>query len=156
MTGLAGPLLADATTVVAGLCPYLLAEGGVWRASRPATEHRCHAVRPPALLTGEQQRRLCLVAAHTGCPSFIDARQRHDQVLADAGVHPERLASRRTIALTRPTLVVFDRPFAGPQLPIVTGRMRRIAELALVAVMLLAAALLLAARLAGVGLLGSS
>jgi hypothetical protein len=150
------PAGSDAASVLAGLCPYVLAEGGAWRSARPATEHRCHAVRPPAALTGDQQRRLCLVPAHAACPTYIDARQRHEQALRDAGVHVDRLAGRRTIALTRPIPVLFERPFSGPRAPTITGRTRRLAEVALVLVMLLAAALMVVARFAGVGLLGSN
>jgi len=149
----AGP---DAATVLAGLCPYLLADGGAWRSARPASEHRCHAVRPPAALTGDQQRRLCLVAAHTACPTYVDARERYQQGLLDAGVHVERLAGRRTTALTRPIPVLLERPSGGPRAPSITGRTRRLAELALVLILLLAAGLVLAARFAGVGLLGAN
>ncbi|HTS15134.1 MAG TPA: hypothetical protein VMH24_05670 [Candidatus Sulfotelmatobacter sp.] len=149
----AGP---DVPGILAGLCPYLLAEGGAWRSARPAAEHRCHAVRPPAALTGDQQRRLCLVREHAACPTFLDARQRHEQALVRAGVHLDRLAGRRTTALTRPIPVILDRAFSGPRAPSLTGRTRRLAELGLVLVMLLAAALVLAARFAGLGLLGAS
>ena len=147
---------ADAAAVLAGLCPYLLAEGGAWRSARPASEHRCHAVRPPAPLTGDQQRRLCLVAGHTACPTFVDARQHHRQALLDAGVHVDRLAARATIALTRPIPVLLERPSSGPRAPAITGRTRRLAEIGLVLLMLLAAGLVLAARFAGLGLLGAN
>jgi hypothetical protein len=147
---------SDAATVLAGLCPYLLAEGGAWRSARPASEHRCHAVRPPAALTGDQQRRLCLIAAHAECPTFVDARQHHQQALQDAGVHVERLTGRRTTALTRPIPVLLERPAIGPRAPSITGRTRRLAEVGLVLIMLLAAGLVLAARFAGLGLLGGN
>jgi len=147
---------ADAATVLAGLCPYLLAEGGAWRSARPASEHRCHAVRPPAALTGDQQRRLCLVAAHAECPTFVDARRHHEQGLLEAGVHVERLAARRTIALTRPIPVLLERPSSGPRAPSITGRTRRLAEVGLVLIMLLAVGLVLVARIAGLGLLGTN
>ena len=162
MSATAGPAArrdppgSDAATVLAGLCPYLLAEGGAWRSARPASEHRCHAVRPPAALTGDQQRRLCLVAAHAECPTFVDARQHHQQALLDAGVHVERLAGRRTTALTRPIPVLLERPSSGPRAPSITGRTRRLAEVGLVLIMLLAAGLVLAARFAGLGLLGAN
>jgi hypothetical protein len=150
------PAGQDTASVLAGLCPYVVADGGSWRAARPAAEHRCHAVRPPAALTGDQQRRLCLVPAHAACPTYVDARQRHEQALRDAGVHLDRLAGRRTVALTRPIPVLFERPFSGPRAPTITGRTRRLAEVALVLVMLLAAALMVAARFAGFGLLGTN
>lgn len=150
------PVGSDAAAVLAGLCPYLFAEDGAWRAARPASEHRCHAVRPPAALTGDQQRRLCLVPAHAACPTFIDARQHHRQALVDAGVHMDRLDGRRTTALTRPIPVLLDRPAGGPRAPSITGRTRRLAEVGLVLLMLLAAGLVLAARFAGLGLLGTN
>ena len=147
---------SDAATVLAALCPYLLAEDGAWRSAWPAVEHRCHAVRPPAALTGDQQRRLCLVAAHGECPTYVDAREHHRQALIDAGVHVERLAGRRTTALTRPIPVLLERPAIGPRAPSVSGRTRRLAEVGLVLIMLLAAGLVLAARFAGLGLLGAN
>ena len=162
MSATAGPAArrdppgSDAATVLAGLCPYLLAEDGAWRSARPASEHRCHAVRPPAALTGDQQRRLCLVAAHAECPTFLDARQHHHQALVDAGVHVERLAGRRTTALTRPIPVLLERPAGGPRAPSITGAPAAWPRSAWSWSMLLAAALVLAARFAGLGLLGAN
>ena len=51
----------DAHRALATICPYLVAEDGGWRAAEPMREHRCTAVRPPAPLSDDTQRRLCLV-----------------------------------------------------------------------------------------------
>jgi hypothetical protein len=144
---------APTTEAIGDACPYLLAEGGSWRAAQPMREHRCHAVRPPASLTTEQQRRLCLVAAHDACPTYLHARETARAELVAAGVDPDRLAARRMIALTRPIPIALERPTALPGSRVFTSRSRRAAEVALVAVMLLAAALLIAARFGGFGLI---
>lgn len=144
---------APTTEPIGDACPYLLAEGGSWRAAQPMREHRCHAVRPPATLTSEQQRRLCLAPAHDACPTYLHARETARAELVAAGVDPDRLAARRMVALTRPIPIALERPTALPGSRVFTSRSRRAAEVALVAVMLLAAALLIAARFGGFGLI---
>lgn len=62
------------TERVRGVCPYLLAEGGVGRRLGPWRGHRCTAVRPPGRLAIDKQERLCLVAAHETCTTFLAAR----------------------------------------------------------------------------------
>jgi LysM repeat protein len=52
------------------LCPYLTTPDGGWRSASAIREHRCAAVAPPIPLAPEKQRRLCLVAAHTGCATY--------------------------------------------------------------------------------------
>lgn len=52
------------------LCPYLATRDGGWRSATAIGEHRCMAVTPPVPLALDKQRRLCLVAAHTGCATF--------------------------------------------------------------------------------------
>src|SRR5689334_17945895 len=41
-------------------CPYLEVAGERWRHATPSRDHRCTAIRPPAPLTVDKQRRLCL------------------------------------------------------------------------------------------------
>ncbi|MGZ6260959.1 MAG: hypothetical protein ACXWN5_08940 [Candidatus Limnocylindrales bacterium] len=149
------PSAAPLSETIAATCPYLLAEDGGWRAAQPMREHRCHAVRPPATLTTEQQRRLCLVAAHAECLTYQHACEAERTALRDAGVDPDRVAARRTVALTRPIPIALERPTALPGPTVLTGRARRLAEVALVAMMLLAAALLVLARFGGLGLIGA-
>jgi len=56
------------------VCPYLAVEDGSWRSAYAAREHRCQAVTPPAPLTIDKQRQLCLQPAHASCATFIAAR----------------------------------------------------------------------------------
>jgi LysM repeat protein len=57
------------------LCPYLRTSDGDWRASWALRDHRCGAVEPPAPLSGEKQRRLCLVPGHIDCATYRAAEQ---------------------------------------------------------------------------------
>ncbi len=128
------------------ICPYLLADGGAWRASTPARAHRCAAVAPPALLTTEKQRRLCLTAEHHGCATFMAARSlRPATDRADArGARP----TARTIARTTP--LVLDHGRLALSAPTTAWRLdRSIGQAALVVLMVLAFAAILVARLAG-------
>jgi LysM repeat protein len=74
--GLPAPLpSSDPTDRRAGrslptLCPYLTTPEGSWRSASAIREHRCAAVAPPIPLALEKQRRLCLVAGHTGCATY--------------------------------------------------------------------------------------
>ena len=147
---------APSTAAIGDACPYVLAEGGSWRAAQPMREHRCNAVHPPATLTSEQQRRLCLVEAHAECPTYLHARESTRAELIASGADPDRLAARRMVALTRPIPVALERPTALPGSRLLTSRTRRLAEVVLVAVIVLAAALLIAARFGGFGLIAGS
>lgn len=82
------------------LCPYLATDDGRWRSATATGEHRCMAVAPPVPLALEKQRRLCLVAAHTGCSTFGAAEAARAQARAGQ-------SSSRPIA--RMTPVVLDR-----------------------------------------------
>jgi LysM repeat protein len=55
------------------ICPFLLAADGSWRSAEATSEHRCTAVFPPAQLTMEKQRRLCLTPDHESCATFVAA-----------------------------------------------------------------------------------
>lgn len=61
---------APTTRSLPVLCPYLATSDGSWRSASAIREHRCTAVAPPIPLALEKQRRLCLVAAHTGCATY--------------------------------------------------------------------------------------
>lgn len=65
--------VGSAASTMRDICPFLLAADGNWRSIDATGEHRCTAVFPPARLTTEKQRRLCLVADHETCATFIAA-----------------------------------------------------------------------------------
>lgn len=65
--------VGPAASTMRDICPFLLAADGNWRSIDATGEHRCTAVFPPARLTTEKQRRLCLVADHETCATFIAA-----------------------------------------------------------------------------------
>jgi LysM repeat protein len=153
-TARAGRLDADA--IAARICPYLVAEDGTWRASRAVREHRCTAVRPSEAIPPEQQRQLCLEPAHHTSPAYLAAREQRSRELAAAGVNADRLAARRTVALSRPIPIALERPTAVPGSIALVGGIRRAAELGLLGLMLLAAVVLYLARFSGTGLTGAA
>ena len=56
------------------ICPYLaLADDGRTVADGYDSEHRCHALAPPAPLERARQVQLCLTEAHTRCERFTAA-----------------------------------------------------------------------------------
>jgi len=84
-------------------CPYLLAASGGWRSSTPSREHRCAAFAPQVPLDSGKQQRLCLVAAHVTCATFVAAGEaRRDRGLDIDG--PARV--RWGIADTTPVVDV--------------------------------------------------
>ena len=91
---------ASATTI-RDLCPYLAADAGRWRSRSVASEHRCGALEPPAVLAPEKQRRLCLTPAHAECATYRAA-----VALAPGAPVPEAAGTRW--AFTQPTPVSFD------------------------------------------------
>ena len=62
-----------AVSALRDICPFLLAGDGDWRSAEAIGDHRCTAVFPPAALTTETQRRLCLTPDHEGCATFVAA-----------------------------------------------------------------------------------
>lgn len=78
-----GQDLSDEALRTAVICPYLRAVDGAWRSARPSREHRCTALAPPTVLALDKQRRLCLAAEHTGCPTYVAARADQPARLAD-------------------------------------------------------------------------
>jgi LysM repeat protein len=131
------------------VCPYLLAASGGWRSAAPHREHRCGAVDPPAPLSADKQRRLCLTLAHQTCPTYGAARTSRAAAIAP-GVDPAVLAAaesaRRPIARSAPVILEQPRiiaPRAGwpPD--------RGVSQAALVGLMIVAFALLAITRLTG-------
>lgn len=131
------------------ICPYLRAAGGSWRSATPHREHRCAAVEPPAPLTPDKQRRLCLSAEHGGCPTFRAARASRAAMLAP-GIDPAAVAAadaaRRPIA--RGSALILEHP----RLSAPTARWpldRAMSQAALVALMVVAFVAVAIARFTG-------
>ncbi len=131
------------------VCPYLRAAGGSWRSATPHREHRCGAVEPPATLTPDKQRRLCLSPEHGGCPTFRAARASRAAMLAP-GIDPAAVAAadaaRRPIA--RGSALILEHP----RLSAPTARWpldRAMSQAALVAVMVVAFVAVAIARFSG-------
>src|SRR5213593_2626920 len=139
-----GPSRAAPTPVVpdtAALCPYLLAADGGWRAATPSRDHRCTAVAPPAILATEKQRRLCLVAEHRDCATFVAAVAARDAAAGDIHGRGPRRAMPRTVP------VVLDQgrlALAFPGMPA-----RGVGQGGLVALMAVAFGALAVTRLTG-------
>lgn len=95
-----------AATVTSG-CPYLAADGRGWRSATADRDHRCTAVAPPALLTLDKQRRLCLVDNHATCATYLAAVATHPHPAPSAGGASREHVTRW--AITRATPVVLDR-----------------------------------------------
>jgi LysM repeat protein len=91
---------------VRAICPFVLAAQGNWRNVEATGDHRCTAVFPPAPLSAEKQRRLCLTASHESCATFVAAlAAREPAVEVGGGMRP----------MPRTTPVVLERSrFAIP------------------------------------------
>jgi LysM repeat protein len=127
----------------AAVCPYLLAAGGAWRASTASREHRCTAVVPPAVLAAEKQRRLCLVAEHATCSTFLAAQAARE---AASGAIVGR-GPRRAIPRTSPLVLDQGRFVVGvPGLPD-----RGVGQSGLVALMAVAFGAIAVSRMSGGG-----
>jgi LysM repeat protein len=116
--------------MVAGLCPYLVAGGGRWRALEPSRDHRCTAAAGADPVPVEIQRRRCLRPDHVTCSAYLAARA------AQAAI-PEPAGRRRFVAAT-PVVVERARrgPGSGTALP--TGSALRIAAVLVVTVAIVA------------------
>jgi hypothetical protein len=129
------------------ICPYLAASGGAWRSFAPHRDHRCGAVDPPALLSADKQRRLCLSVNHGACSTFRAARASRAAMLApglDPTVVAAADAARRPLA--RSTPVVLEHPRLSA--PTTRWRLdRALPQTALVALMIVAFAAVALARL---------
>ena len=129
------------------VCPFLMAADGRWRASTPAREHRCTAVTPPAILAGDKQRRLCLVAEHQGCATFLAATGHPSVEGGDtqpAMTRPAR-PGRRDVVRTAP--LVLDHGRLAVAVPSLGTGERSLAQGALLVLMAVAFAAILVARL---------
>jgi LysM repeat protein len=131
------------------ICPYLSAAGGAWRSSSPHREHRCGAVEPPAQLSTEKQRRLCLSVQHGGCPTFRAARASRAAMLAP-GLDPAAVAAadaaRRPVARTSALILEHPRLSApAARWPV----NRAMSQVALVGLMIFAVLAVAIARLPG-------
>jgi len=76
------------TGTLPALCPYLATPDGSWRSASAIREHRCTAVAPPIPQALEKQRRLCLVAAHTGCATYRAAEGARPPARYDSASRP--------------------------------------------------------------------
>ena len=126
------------------LCPYLIGRDGDWRAAMPLRDHRCAAVDPPAALSAEKQRRLCLVPEHRTCSTFLAARRALVPVLdgeTKEDVDAARPPTRWPLPRTAPVLLERDR---GVWLT--DPRTRSLGQAALVALMATAFLALIVAR----------
>ena len=148
MTELGAPRPATLPVMpaTAAVCPYLLSSDGRWRASTPAREHRCTVVTPPAILSADKQRRLCLTADHVSCSTYIAA-------VADAegamdtdhgGIAPHGRRPAREVTRTAPLVLDHGvRAIGLPSLPTERGA----GQTGLVALMGVAFAAIVIARL---------
>jgi LysM repeat protein len=99
-------------------CPYLLAED---RRSRRATAwrgHRCTAITPASQLALDKQRRLCLVAEHRTCATFLAARAGGPSEALGWAVSPDAVpelepVTRWSIVRTTPTVLDAGSPVSG-------------------------------------------
>lgn len=90
------------------ICPYLTSTGGAWRSAVPARDHRCGAVDPPAPLTADKQRELCLSVDHASCATYRAARAARAATLlpgGDAALVAAADARRRPLARTAPVVL---------------------------------------------------
>jgi LysM repeat protein len=81
------------------LCPYLASVDGNWRSSSAVREHRCTAATPALPLALEKQRRLCLVADHATCATYLAAVAARPPVARGTGSGP------RAVARTTPVIL---------------------------------------------------
>jgi LysM repeat protein len=121
------------------LCPYLGTPDGSWRSAAAVREHRCLAVNPPVALAPEKQRRLCLVAAHTGCATYGAAMASRD------GLPHERSANR---PVARMTPVILDHGRFDLRMPEIHAD-RASGQAVLVGVLAIALVAILVARPSG-------
>src|SRR3954453_5931888 len=93
-----GPRLGDPVIDVASvraICPYLNTANAGWRRAIASRDHRCGAVDPPAQLTFEKQRGLCLLSEHERCATFVAATALRGSLAAGWGVSPPPAIRRR-------------------------------------------------------------
>ena len=131
----------------ATICPFLLADDGAWRSATATRAHRCAAVTPPAVLSPDKQRRLCLTIDHGGCATFVAARAVRTGADRPTAARQDRPTAR---PLTRTAPLVLDHGRLAMSPRVGTVRLdRSVGQLALIVLMVLAFAAILFARLAG-------
>lgn len=128
------------------ICPYLLSADRAWRSAEPSRDLRCTAVEPPALLTPEKQRRLCLVAEHGACATFQAASGAGELGAVASGRHRPRVVGPSGRPIVRTAPVVLDHARLAMAAPNITVS-RSVAQAGLIGLMTLAFAIILIARL---------
>ena len=154
--------IADARRLPSTLCPYLATESAQWRAAYPSRDHSCTAVVPPVALALDKQRRLCLVAAHDTCATFLAANlvrsaglpagvmgSRAEAGMGSAGGGLSRPGSRRRTnpprrPVARTTPILMER--LRPGLPIPESAARAGGQVLLVGLLVIAFAVIAVAR----------
>lgn len=63
--------LQDDMSSVPSRCPFVASADGSWISQVATADHRCHAVRPEAVLAIPKQRRLCLTPEHAACATYV-------------------------------------------------------------------------------------
>lgn len=124
------------------ICPYLEVGGSRWRHAAPSRDHRCQAIVPAPPLTTDKQRRLCLGAAHTTCPSYLSAVEvrrawaggDRPEVAPGTSGRPEAPANRWGLRRTAPVVAGVN---AGTH-PIELLRHRWLAQIGLVGLLVVA------------------
>lgn len=135
-----------AAPATGAVCPYLLAADGGWRASTPTRAHRCTAVAPAAILAPDKQRRLCLVAEHATCATYLAATGTSsgpDGVVQRDPSTPRRSARSRPVTRTAPLVLDHGRMILA--IPLLRGE-RGLTQFVLVGLMGLAFAAIVLAR----------
>ena len=90
-----------AVSAMRDLCPFLLAADGGWRSVDANGQHRCTAVYPPAQLTTEKQRRLCLTPDHASCATFEAALAAREPVAVDRPETARPMPSTTPVVMER-------------------------------------------------------
>lgn len=144
---------SEAPAIVSGMCPYLLADGGAWRAARPLREQRCTAVLPAGRPSLEKQRRLCLVGEHVHCPFYQDAIEERAGARTRTLEESEAFDARVERRVPRSAAVALDRPTSAGSRALL-GRVRGLSRVGLAAMMVGAVLLLVVARFLGGGGVG--
>jgi nucleoid-associated protein YgaU len=144
---------SEVPAIVGGMCPYLLADGGAWRAARPSREQRCMAVEPAGRPSLEKQRRLCLVNEHAHCPFYQDAIEERARARTQTLAESEAFDLRVERRVPRSAAVALDRPTSTGSGALL-GRVRGLSRVGLAAMMVGAVLLLVVARFLAGGALG--
>ena len=107
--------LPPAAAAVHAVCPFLLMGEGAWRSAGGLRDQRCGAVTPPAPLTVDKQRRLCVTPEHLACSTFVAADPFGTEAAAAVSVRGRAAGSTRW-ALARTAALVLEE---GSSLPVV-------------------------------------